>query len=248
MKQFEGKNVLVTGSSRGIGYAVAFAYAAEGANVAVTATSAERAAAAANAISSATGAKIIALELHVSDSASCVSAVNETLKSFGGLDILVNNAGITRDNLLIRMKEEDYDEVLDVNLKGAFLMSKAVAKSMMKQRSGRIVNITSVVGQTGQAGQANYSASKAGLIGLTKSLAREFASRNILVNAVAPGFVKTDMTDKLSDEAKTEINKIIPLGSPCSPEDIACAVLFLTGDGAKYITGQVLAVNGGMYM
>jgi len=248
MKQFEGKNVIVTGSSRGIGYAVAMAYAREGANVVVTATSRERAAAAANSIASATDAKTAGLELNVSDSANCVSVVNETVKLFGGLDILVNNAGITRDNLILRMKEEDYDAVLDVNLKGAFLMSKAAAKLMMKQRSGRIVNISSVVGQSGQAGQSNYSASKAGLIGLTKSLARELAPRSILVNAVAPGFVKTDMTDKLPDEAKAEINKMIPLGKPCGPEDIASAVLFLTGSGSSYITGQVLPVNGGMYM
>ena len=248
MKQFEGKTAIITGSSRGIGYAIAKAYASEGANVVVTATSAEKAEAAAASIAAEFGINAIGIELHVSDSKSCTAAIEAALSRFGRIDILVNNAGITKDNLLIRMKEEDYDAVLDVNLKGAFLMSKAAAKPMMKQRSGRIVNITSVVGQAGQAGQANYSASKAGLIGLTKSLARELASRNILVNAVAPGFVRTDMTEKLPEAAKEEIIKTIPLQAACAPEDIAHSVLFLTGPGSSYITGQVLAVNGGMYM
>lgn len=248
MGQFDGKCVLVTGSSRGIGYAVALAYAKEGAKVAITATSIEKARDVAARIVEMTGAETLPLELHVSDSASCDAAVAETTKSFGRLDILVNNAGITKDGLIIRMKEDDFCQVIDVNLKGTFLMCKAVAKIMMKQRCGRIVNISSVVGQAGQAGQANYAASKAGIIGLTKSLARELASRNILVNAVAPGFVKTDMTDKLSDETKAEIVKNIPLQKPCMPEDIANSVLFLTGAGSSYITGQVIAVNGGMYM
>lgn len=248
MKSFNGKTVIVTGSTRGIGRAIAEAYALEGANVIITGTNADKTEAAAADIAAKTGAKTIGTELHVSEAASCLSCVDKAIAAFGRIDILVNNAGITRDNLLIRMKEEDYDAVLDINLKGAFLMSKAVAKPMMKQRSGRILNISSVVGQAGQAGQANYSASKAGLIGLTKSLARELASRKILVNAIAPGFVRTAMTDALSDEAKSEINKMIPLGSPCEPEEIANAALFLTGERSSYITGQVLAVNGGMYM
>lgn len=248
MKLFEGKTALVTGSTRGIGNAVALAFAREGAKVVLTGTSAAKAAEAAAAVSSAAGAQVLGIELKVDNAASCAAAVEQALKAFGSVDILVNNAGITRDNLLIRMKEEDYDAVLNTNLKGAFLMSKAVARYMMKQRSGRIVNITSVVGQTGQAGQANYSASKAGLIGLTKSMARELAPRGILVNAVAPGFVKTDMTETLSEEAKAEITKMIPLGGPCSPDEIANAVIFLAGPYSAYITGQVLAVNGGMYM
>lgn len=248
MKLFEGKTVLVTGSTRGIGNAVALAFAREGAKVVLTGTSAVKATEAAQAVSSATGAEVLGIELKVDSAADCSSAVEKTLKAFGSVDILVNNAGITRDNLLIRMKEEDYDAVLNTNLKGAFLMAKAVARPMMKQRSGRIINITSVVGQTGQAGQANYSASKAGLIGLTKSLARELAPRGILVNAVAPGFVRTAMTDALSEDVKKEISGMIPLGGPCEPEAIADAVIFLSGPGSSYITGQVLAVNGGMYM
>ena len=248
MKTFDGKTVIVTGSTRGIGRAIAEAYASEGANVIITGTNTEKAEAAAAEIAARTGAKTIGTELHVSEFVSCLACADKALAAFGRIDILVNNAGITRDNLLIRMKEEDYDAVLDINLKGAFLMSKAVARTMMKQRSGRILNISSVVGQAGQAGQSNYSASKAGLIGLTKSLARELSSRKILVNAIAPGFVRTAMTDALSDEAKSDINKMIPLGSPCGPEEIANAALFLTGEHSSYITGQVLAVNGGMYM
>lgn len=248
MSTFEGKTVIITGSTRGIGQAIAQAYALQKANIIVTGTSLENATKAASEIASSTNAKVLGLQLDVSNAESCQNVVDKTLAVFGAIDILVNNAGITRDNLVMRMKEEEYDLVLDTNLKGAFLMSKAVCKPMMKQRSGRIVNITSVVGQAGQAGQANYSASKAGLIGLTKSLAREFASRNILVNAVAPGFVKTAMTEALSEEAQNEIKKLIPLGEPCMPKEIASAVLFLTGTESSYITGQVLAVNGGMYM
>jgi 3-oxoacyl-[acyl-carrier protein] reductase len=176
------------------------------------------------------------------------TAINTCVERHGGLHILVNNAGITKDKLMIQMKEDEFDLVLDVNLKGAWLATQAVAKTMMKQRWGRIVNIASVVGQMGNAGQSNYATSKAGLIGLTKTIAREFASRNITCNAVAPGYIMTAMTDKLSDEVKAEFNRQIPLGRMGTPEDVGAAVAFLATDEASYITGQTLAVNGGMLM
>jgi 3-oxoacyl-[acyl-carrier protein] reductase len=174
--------------------------------------------------------------------------VEETVKTFGRVDILINNAGITRDNLMMRMTEADWDAVLDTNLKGAFLLTKAVQRQMIKQRFGRIVNITSVIGQAGNAGQANYSAAKAGLIGFTKSAAKELASRNITVNAVAPGFIATDMTGSFSDELKQKIIAEIPLERMGTPEEVAETVAFLVGNGANYITGQVIAVDGGMFM
>jgi 3-oxoacyl-[acyl-carrier protein] reductase len=248
MKSLEGKSALVTGAARGIGYEIAAAFAAQGAAVAVADVSAEESAAAAARIAAATGAKAVGLALDVTNGEDCERAVQEAQKLFGKLDILVNNAGITRDNLVLRMKETDFDAVLGVNLKGAFLMAKAAAKPMLKARSGRIINIASVVGQTGQAGQANYSASKAGLIGLTKSLAREFAPRQVLVNAVAPGFIRTRMTESLKDEARAKISEMIPLGRMGEPGEVAKAALFLAGDDSAYITGQVLAVNGGLYM
>lgn len=248
MKTFENKVAVVTGSARGIGYEIALHYAREGASVVVADISLEQSAAAASEIAKQTGAKTLGIALNVTDENSCSQAVDETVKTFGALDILVNNAGITKDGLMLRMKESDFAAVIDVNLKGAFLMSKAAVKFMFKQHSGRIVNIASVVGQAGQAGQANYSASKAGLIGLTKTMAREFASRKILVNAVAPGFVHTKMTESLSEEAKAKILEQIPLKEICEPAEIAKAVLFLTGSSSEYITGQVLAVNGGLYM
>ena len=248
MKRFEGKTALITGAARGIGFEIACAFAAEGASVAVADLSAEDCAAAASNIASKTGAKAIGIGMDVSKEPDCVHAVEETVKIFGKLDILINNAGITRDNLVLRMKEADFDAVINVNLKGAFLMTKAASKLMLKARAGSIINISSVVGQTGQAGQANYSASKAGLIGLTMSCAREFAPRQVRVNAVAPGFVRTHMTDGLKEEAKAKVCEMIPLGRICEPAEIAKAALFLAGDDSAYITGQVLAVNGGLYM
>jgi 3-oxoacyl-[acyl-carrier protein] reductase len=248
MKRLEGKTAIVTGAARGIGLEIALAFAAEGAAVAVADLSAQDCAAAAEQIAATTGAKAIGLSLDVTSEADCVKAVEETEKAFGKVDILVNNAGITKDNLVLRMKEADFDSVISVNLKGSFLMAKAAAKLMLKARSGRIINISSVVGQSGQAGQANYSASKAGLIGLTKSLAREFAPRQVLVNAVAPGFIRTRMTEGLKDEARAKISEMIPLGRMGEPGEVAKAALFLAGDDSAYITGQVLAVNGGLYM
>lgn len=248
MKRFEGKTVLVTGAARGIGLEIAEAFAAEGAAVVIGDISREEAAAAAAGISGKTGAKTLGLALDVSKEAGCDSAVEESVKAFGKLDVLVNNAGITRDTLVLRMKEADFDAVVDVNLKGSFLMAKAACRYMLKARSGRIINISSVVGQSGQAGQANYAASKAGLIGLTKSLAREFAPRGVLVNAVAPGFIRTRMTESLKDEAKAKVAELIPLGRIGEPAEVAKAVMFLAGEDSSYVTGQVLAVNGGLYM
>ncbi len=248
MKRLEGKTALITGGARGIGLEIASLFAAEGARVAVADLSGAEAQAAAAGIAAKTGTAAIGLGMDVSKEADCGNAVDETIKAFGKLDILVNNAGITRDNLVLRMKEADFDAVMDVNLKGAFLMAKAAAKPMLKARAGSIINISSVVGQSGQAGQANYSASKAGLIGLTKSLAREFAPRQVLVNAVAPGFIRTRMTDGLKEEAKAKISEMIPLGRMGEPAEVAKAALFLAGGDCSYITGQVLAVNGGLYM
>ncbi|MDA8130753.1 MAG: 3-oxoacyl-[acyl-carrier-protein] reductase [Elusimicrobia bacterium] len=248
MKPLEGKTALVTGAARGIGLEIASAFAAAGASVAVADLSAEESTKAAADIAARFGVRAVGMALNVSSEQDCDRAVEETAKALGKLDILVNNAGITKDNLVLRMKETDFDAVIDVNLKGSFLMSKAAAKLMLKARCGRIINISSVVGQSGQAGQANYSASKAGLIGLTKSLAREFAPRQVLVNAVAPGFIRTRMTETLKDEAKAKISEMIPLGRMGEPGEVAKAVLFLAGGDSDYITGQVLAVNGGLYM
>jgi len=248
VKRLEGKTALITGAARGIGLEIAAVFAAEGALVAIADLSAGEAAAAANDIAARTGARTLGLGLDVSKEADCERAVQETAAAFGKVDILVNNAGITKDNLVLRMKEADFDSVMDVNLKGSFLMAKAAAKLMLKARAGRIINISSVVGQSGQAGQANYAASKAGLIGLTKSLAREFAPRQVLVNAVAPGFIRTRMTEGLKDEARAKISELIPLGRMGEPGEVAKAALFLAGDDSAYVTGQVLAVNGGLYM
>jgi 3-oxoacyl-[acyl-carrier protein] reductase len=238
---------VVTGAGRGIGRAVALRFAAEGADVVCVSRTAENSEKVAGEIR-ALGRKAWAHALDVSDAAAVAASGEKILAEAGRVDILVNNAGVTRDGLLMRMNEADWDTVLDTNLKGAFLVTKAFSRAMLKQRSGRIVNVTSVIGLIGNAGQCNYSASKAGLIGFTQSIAREVASRGITVNAVAPGFIETDMTGGLKEEARNEILKQVPLGSFGQTEDIANAVLFLASPAARYITGQVLAVDGGMVM
>lgn len=241
---FEGKVVLVTGASRGIGKAVADAFAKAGAKVCGTATSANGA----EAISAYLGdsGKGLVLDVASQDSIdACLKAVQET---FGEVDILVNNAGITRDNLLMRMKDEEWDSIINTNLSSVYRLSKAVLRPMMKKRSGRIISISSVVGLMGNPGQTNYCAAKAGIIGFTKAMAREVASRGVTVNSVAPGFIATDMTAVLSDEQKGAILSQVPAGRLGTPEEIASAVLFLASDSAAYITGQTISVNGGMYM
>jgi 3-oxoacyl-[acyl-carrier protein] reductase len=243
-----GRAAVVTGASRGIGRAVALALAGAGADVLVNYAGREADALDVAEAIKAMGRKAVALRADVADPAQAAVLVEEAIKNFGRLDILVNNAGITRDNLIPRLKEEDWDAVLSVNLKGAFNCSKAALRPMLKARWGRIINVTSVVGITGNAGQANYCASKAGLIGLTKAAAREFGSRSITVNAVAPGYVLSEMTESLPDEAKNKMLDGIPLGRPGTPEDIAALVVFLAGESASYITGQVIAVDGGMAM
>lgn len=244
----DGKCALVTGASRGIGRAVALKLASEGAKVALNFAGNEAAANSVRQEIEAAGGEAILVKADVADEAAVQQMVQTTADTFGRIDILVNNAGITRDGLLARMKEEDWDAVLSTNLKGVFLTTKAAAKLMMKQRAGRIVNMASVVGVTGNAGQANYSAAKAGVIGFTKTVAKELASRGITANAVAPGFIDTDMTSVLSDKAKEAALSGIPLGRMGTPDDIAAAVLFLVSDQASYITGQVLNVDGGMVM
>ena len=237
-----GKTAFVTGSTRGIGLAIARALYDAGAKVAVVGRDAGKA----EAIASELGERAAGFGCDVAVGAEVEAAIAAAEQRLGPIDILVNNAGLTRDNLILRMSEADWDAVLAANLKGAYLTIKAVTRGMMKRRSGRIINITSVVGLTGNKGQANYAASKAGLIGLTKSVAKEYASRNILVNAVAPGFIETDMTSGLPPEAKAAMLGGVSLARPGRPEDVAGAVLFLASDLAGYITGQVLAVDGGM--
>ena len=244
----EGKTALVTGASRGIGRAIALRLAAEGADVAVNfAGSAAKAEEVKNAIIE-MGRKAIAIQADVKDASSVAGMVEEVKKTFGRIDILVNNAGVTRDGLLMRMKDEDWETVIDTNLRGVFQCTKAVSKIMMKQRYGRIVNMASVVGLVGNAGQANYAASKAGVIGFSKSVARELASRGITVNMVAPGCIDTDMTAVLSDKVREAMLADIPLARVGKPEDVANAVAFLVSDEAAYITGQVINVDGGMVM
>ena len=246
MKDLNGRYALVTGGSRGIGRAICLELAARGAAVSVNyagnAAAAEETVEACKAL----GVDAFALQADVADAAACEAMVKETIARFGRLDILVNNAGITRDGLMLTMKEADWDAVLDTNLKGAFHCMKAAYRPMMKQKYGRIVNLSSIVGLRGNAGQANYAASKAGLIGLTKSLAKELAARNVTVNAVAPGFIDTDMTAALPEKAREAMLSTIPMGRLGQAEDVARAVAFFAGEGAGYVTGQVLCVDGGM--
>ncbi len=248
MSAFKDKVVLVTGGSRGIGRAIAVAFARQGATVVIGYAGNEAAAQEALGLVQAAGAKGETVRFDVADTSACASTVEHVVKTHGRLDVLVNNAGVAVDGLVMRMKDEDWDKQLDTNLKGAFALIRAASRPMMKQRGGAIINLTSVVGEMGNGGQAAYSASKAGLIGLTKSVARELASRNIRVNAVSPGFIGTDMTAHLEGETREKMLAAIPLGRLGSVEDVAAAVLFLAGDSAAYITGEVLKVNGGMYM
>lgn len=246
MERLSGRVALVTGGSRGIGAAVARRLAAEGATVAINYAGRADAAAAVVAAIDAAGGTAAAFQADVSDATACAALVEGVVSRFGRIDVLVNNAGITRDGLLVRMSDDDWRAVIDTNLSGAFYLSRAVGKLMMKQRSGSIVNMASVVGMMGNAGQANYAAAKAGLIGLTKSVARELAGRGVRANAVAPGFIATDMTDALSETARGAATSSIAMGRLGTPEDIAATVAFLASDDAAYITGQVIAVDGGM--
>ncbi len=248
MKLLENKVALVTGGSRGIGKAIAMHFAEEGASVAITYTSSsDQASVVVKAIESA-GGNAVAVKCDSSVPGEVIACVNAVIERFTTIDILVNNAGITRDTLLLRMSESDWDAVLDVNLKGAFLFTKEVMKTMMRNRSGKIINISSIVGLIGNPGQANYVASKAGLIGFTKAVAKEIASRNVTVNCIAPGFVRTDMTDALKEEQKQALLSMIPLKRFSEPEEIAAVAAFLASGKSDYITGQVICVDGGMVM
>lgn len=243
-----GKVALITGASRGIGQAVALEMARAGADIAVNYSGSEAAAQATVDQVKALGRKAIMVKANVADADEVAAMVEAVQAEFGHIDILVNNAGITRDTLLMRMKDSDWDDVININLKGVYLVTKAVSKLMMKQRSGRIINMSSVVGVTGNAGQANYSASKAGVIGFTKTCAKELASRGILVNAIAPGFIHTDMTDVLPEKVKEATLAAIPLHRMAEPKEVASVAVFLASEYASYITGQVLNVDGGMVM
>lgn len=246
--QLTDKVALVTGASRGIGRAIALLMAKQGADVVVNYSGSEGAAQETVDAILAMGRKAIKIKANVGNAEEVAAMVDEAHTTFGRIDILVNNAGITRDGLLMRMKDRDWDDVININLKGVYLMTKAVSKIMMKQRSGKIVNMTSVVGVTGNAGQANYSASKAGVIGFTKTCAKELASRGITVNAIAPGFIHTDMTDVLPDKVKDAMVHTIPLGRMAEPDEVAAVAAFLVSDMSSYITGQVINVDGGMVM
>ena len=245
--RFKGKTALITGSARGIGRAIAERLASEGARIIISDVLED---VAQNTVKEfkAKGYDAVAIKADVSSLADASRLIDEAIKQYETLDIVVNNAGITRDTLMLRMKEADWDAVLNVNLKGAFLVTQAASKVMIKQRSGRIVNISSVVGRMGNAGQTNYAASKAGLIGLTKAAAKELASRGITVNAIAPGFIKSEMTDKMPEAAREKLSGGIPLGRLGLPEDVAAVTAFLVSDDAAYITGQVVGVDGGLLM
>lgn len=244
----EGKVAVVTGASRGIGKAIAKKLALQGAKVIINYNGSEEKALAVKAEIEEAGGQAVVYQCNVADYTACETFIQTVIKEQGSLDILVNNAGITRDGLLMKMSEEDFDQVVNTNLKGAFHTMRFAVRQMLKQRSGRIINMSSVVGVSGNAGQVNYAASKAGVIGMTKSAARELASRGVTVNAVAPGFISTDMTDVLSDKVKEAAEGQIPLGRFGKPEDVAAAVAFLASEEAGYITGQVLHVDGGMCM
>lgn len=246
--KLEGKIAVVTGGSRGIGFATCKKLASEGATIIITDICDSEVAAPAIKELEDMGAKAKFYQSDVSDFASATETVNAIIEEFGGLDILVNNAGIVRDKLMLKMEEQDFDAVININLKGTYNMIKATYKHFMKQRSGRIISLASVVGIMGNAGQANYSASKAGIIGLTKSVAKELGARNVTVNAIAPGYIATDMTDALSDKVKKSIDDGIPMKRRGTPEDVANAICFLASDDASYITGEVLRVDGGMAM
>src|SRR5690625_41049 len=243
-----GKSALVTGSSRGIGRAIALELAAQGAHVVVNYAGNENKAQVVVDEIKQMGVKSFKYKANVADEKSVKDMVKQVVDEFGSLDILVNNAGITRDNLLMRMKEDEFDQVIDTNLKGVYVCMKAVSRQMMRQRSGRIVNVASIVGVSGNPGQTNYVAAKAGVIGMTKSVAQELASRNILSNAVAPGFISTDMTDALTEEQRNAMLAMIPLAKLGKPEDVARVVRFLASKDANYITGQTIHIDGGMVM
>ncbi len=248
MKTLDGKTAVVTGGSRGIGRAICLRLASMGSMVYINYVSRPEAAEEVRSLIEEAGGNARTIGFDVADAPGVEAAFKEITAEAGSVDILVNNAGITRDGLIARMKEPDWDAVLNTNLKGAFLCAKVVAKGMMKKRWGRIVNISSVVGLSGNAGQVNYASAKAGMIGMAKSMSREYASRNITVNCVAPGYIATEMTDSLADEVQEKLKSEIPLGRLGSVDDIAGAVAYLVGDDGGYITGQVLHVNGGMYM
>lgn len=239
---------LITGASHGIGKQIALTFAAQGYDLILNYSSSAAAAAEVVTACEALGASVLSVQCNVADYAAVGAMVNQGLSTFGTIDVLINNAGITKDNLILRMKESDFDEVIAVNLKGSFNTIQHVSKTMLRNKKGRIINLSSVIGLLGNAGQANYAASKGGLIALTKSVAREFASRGITVNAIAPGFIQTKMTDALSEEVKASVLNQIPLARFGQPEDIANTALFLASDQASYITGQVIAVDGGMAM
>lgn len=248
MRKLEGKVAVVTGASRGIGRAIALKLAEEGAKVVVNYSGSQAKAEEVVAMIQENGGEAIAVQASVSQTEEVTALMDAAVKTYSSLDILVNNAGITRDNLIMRMKEDEWDDVLNTNLKGVFLCTKAVTRQMMKQRAGRIINISSIVGVAGNAGQANYVAAKAGVIGLTKTTAKELASRNILVNAIAPGFIETEMTEQLPEDIKQGMLTQIPLAKLGQPEDIAKAVAFLASEDANYMTGQTLHIDGGMVM
>lgn len=244
----KGKTAIITGSSRGIGRAIAESLAKEGANVVVTATTQDKADSVASEIKSKYGVEALGFAHDVKSSSSCKDIVSKVVEKFNSIDILVNNAGITRDKLVMQMDDEDWSSVVDTNLSGAFYMAREVSRIMLKARSGKIINISSVIGKMGNAGQANYASAKAGLIGMTKSMAKEFAARGVCVNAIAPGFIQTDMTDVLSEDVVKNIMGAIPLKKLGSVADIANMILFLSSDISNYITGEVIAVDGGMSM